>query len=176
MIESLVTVVHVLTCFFLILVILLQSGKGGGVSAAFGGGAGAALGQRAAATVLGKLTAGGAFIFMLTSMTLAVYSSPSSSDPTKDYKSGAGVTSDEKKDGKDLEDAKDGKDAKGDTEKAPIKIEPVPAKGDAPKPDAPGADPAAAPVPAPVPAPAGDPAPAADPAPAPEPAPAPAKE
>ncbi len=92
MIETLVTLIHVATCVFLILVILLQSGKGGGVSAAFGGGAGAALGQRAAATVLGKLTAAGAFIFMLTSMTLAVYSSPSATDPTKDYNPGAGVS------------------------------------------------------------------------------------
>ena len=92
MIETLVTFMHVATCIFLILVILLQSGKGGGVSAAFGGGAGAALGQRAAATVLGKLTAGGAFIFMLTSMTLAIYSSPSSKDPTKAYKAGAGAS------------------------------------------------------------------------------------
>ena len=56
MLETLVTVVHVLTCFFLILVVLLQSGKGGGVSAAFGGGAGSALGQSAAATVLGKVS------------------------------------------------------------------------------------------------------------------------
>jgi preprotein translocase subunit SecG len=56
------------------LFILLQSGKGGGVSAAFGGGAGAALGQRSAATVLGKLTVGLAVTFGITSMTLAILS------------------------------------------------------------------------------------------------------
>ncbi|MCB9548605.1 MAG: preprotein translocase subunit SecG [Myxococcales bacterium] len=85
MLETLVTVVHVLTCFFLILVVLLQSGKGGGVSAAFGGGAGSALGQSAAATVLGKVTSWAAGIFMVTSMVLAVYSSPSANDPTRKF-------------------------------------------------------------------------------------------
>jgi len=82
MIENIVTVVHILTCLLLILVILLQSGKGGGVSAAFGGGAGAALGQRSAATVLGKLTAVAATVFMITSMVLAVYSTPGVQDQT----------------------------------------------------------------------------------------------
>ena len=76
MIENIVTVIHILTCLLLILVILLQSGKGGGVSAAFGGGAGAALGQRSAATVLGKVTAVAATVFMVTSMSLAVFSTP----------------------------------------------------------------------------------------------------
>ena len=84
MIESIVTVVHVLTCLALILTILLQSGKGGGVSAAFGGGAGAALGQRSAATVLGKFTAGAAAVFMVTSMLLAIFSTPSARDRTLD--------------------------------------------------------------------------------------------
>jgi preprotein translocase subunit SecG len=85
MFEVLVTVVHIITCFFLIMVILLQAGRGGGVSAAFGGGAGAALGQRAAATVLGKVTSWAAGTFMVTSMVLAIYSSPSANDPTKKF-------------------------------------------------------------------------------------------
>lgn len=85
MLETVINIVHVLTCFFMILVILLQAGKGGGVSAAFGGGAGAALGQRAAATVLGKITAGCAVVFMLSSMGLAIYSSPTTQDPTRDF-------------------------------------------------------------------------------------------
>ena len=77
MIETFTTVLHVLTCFFLILAILLQSGKGGGISAAFGGGAGAALGQASATTVLTKFTGVAAGLFMVTSMVLAVYSTPS---------------------------------------------------------------------------------------------------
>lgn len=85
MFETLVTIVHILTCTFLILVVLLQSGKGGGVSAAFGGGAGSAIGQRGAATVLSKMTTGAAGTFMFTSMILAVYASPSADDPAKKF-------------------------------------------------------------------------------------------
>ena len=66
MIETLVTILHILTCLALILAILLQSGKGGGVSAAFGGGAGQALGQRSATTVLGRFTGIASTIFMVT--------------------------------------------------------------------------------------------------------------
>lgn len=76
MLETLTTIVHVLTCFFMILVILLQSGKGGGISGAFGGGAGAALGQRSANTVLTKLTGFAAAVFMVTSMVLAYMATP----------------------------------------------------------------------------------------------------
>lgn len=72
--ETLILIIHIIAAVGLILFILLQSGKGGGVSAAFGGGAGAALGQRSAATVLGKLTVGLAITFGITSMTLAVLS------------------------------------------------------------------------------------------------------
>ena len=57
---TLVTVVHVIVCVFLILVILLQAGKGGGMGGAFGGaGAQTVFGGRGATTFLGKLTAGG---------------------------------------------------------------------------------------------------------------------
>lgn len=83
MFEILITVVHVLVAVFLILVVLLQAGRGGGVSGAFGGGAGAAMGQRSAATVLGKMTAISAGIFMVTSMILAVMSTPTANDPTR---------------------------------------------------------------------------------------------
>ena len=72
--ETLILIIHIIAAVALILFILLQSGKGGGVSAAFGGGAGAALGQRSAATVLGKLTVGLAITFGITSMTLAILS------------------------------------------------------------------------------------------------------
>ncbi len=69
---TLVTVIHVFVCIFLVLVILLQAGKGSGMGAAFGGGGGNAMfGGRGAATFLGKLTAMCAVIFMATSMTLA---------------------------------------------------------------------------------------------------------
>ena len=82
MIETLVTILHILTCLALILAILLQSGKGGGVSAAFGGGAGQALGQRGATTVLGRFTGIASATFMITSMILAVYSTSEYRDET----------------------------------------------------------------------------------------------
>jgi preprotein translocase subunit SecG len=70
----LVTIVHVIVCMFLIIVVLLQSGKAGDISAAFGGqGSQAAFGPRGAATALSKATTVSAVLFMLTSVTLSIY-------------------------------------------------------------------------------------------------------
>lgn len=72
----LVTFVHIAVCFFLIVVVLLQSGKSGDVAAAFGGmGSQTAFGPRGAATVLSKATTWSAIIFMVTSITLSVVAS-----------------------------------------------------------------------------------------------------
>jgi preprotein translocase subunit SecG len=69
----LVTIIHVLVCLFLIIVVLLQSGKAGDISAAFGGqGSQAAFGPRGAATALSKATTISAVLFMLTSVTLSI--------------------------------------------------------------------------------------------------------
>jgi preprotein translocase subunit SecG len=69
----LVTIIHVIVCLFLIVVVLLQSGKAGDISAAFGGqGSQAAFGPRGAATTLSRATTISAVIFMLTSITLSV--------------------------------------------------------------------------------------------------------
>jgi len=73
MLIILVTVVHVIVCLFLIIVVLLQSGKAGDISAAFGGqGSQAAFGPRGAATALSKATTISAVLFMLTSITLSI--------------------------------------------------------------------------------------------------------
>src|SRR5579863_8020093 len=70
----LATIIHVMVCLFLIIVVLLQSGKAGDISAAFGGqGSQAAFGPRGAATALSKATTLSAVLFMLTSVTLSVY-------------------------------------------------------------------------------------------------------
>jgi preprotein translocase subunit SecG len=70
----LITIVHVVVCFFLIIVVLLQSGKSGDIAAAFGGqGSQTAFGPRGAATVLSKATTWSAIIFMVTSITLSVW-------------------------------------------------------------------------------------------------------
>jgi preprotein translocase subunit SecG len=69
----LVTIIHVIVCLFLIIVVLLQSGKAGDISAAFGGqGSQAAFGPRGAATALSKATTISAVVFMLTSVTLSI--------------------------------------------------------------------------------------------------------
>ncbi|MFC2171161.1 preprotein translocase subunit SecG [Acidobacteriota bacterium] len=74
--EILLTVAHILICVFLILVVLLQSGKGADLAGAFGGGGSqTALGSRGTATLLGKLTTFAAIAFMLTSLSLAIVKS-----------------------------------------------------------------------------------------------------
>lgn len=67
----LVTVLHVLVCAFLILVILLQQGRGGGLGAAFGGASQQVFGGAGAGNFLTKLTEIAAFTFMFTSLLLA---------------------------------------------------------------------------------------------------------
>ncbi len=75
------TIVHVSVCLFLILVVLLQTGKGADLAGAFGGGGSqTAFGARGATTLLHKITTGSAVAFMATSLILAVMASnPSSS-------------------------------------------------------------------------------------------------
>jgi len=69
----LITIIHVIVSFFLIIVVLLQSGKSGDVAAAFGGmGSQTAFGPRGAATALSKATAWSTVIFLLTSVTLSI--------------------------------------------------------------------------------------------------------
>jgi preprotein translocase subunit SecG len=71
-----VTTIHILVCFFIIIVVLLQSGKSGDISAAFGGqGSQTAFGPRGAASALSKATTWSAVAFMITSITLSVYAS-----------------------------------------------------------------------------------------------------
>ena len=73
MLYGLILVVHVLACFFLVAVILLQAGRGGGLAEAFGGAAQSVLGTRGAA-YLTRATTVFAVVFMLTSLTLAILS------------------------------------------------------------------------------------------------------
>ena len=76
------TIVHVLVCLFLILVVLAQQGKGQDLASAFGGaGSQTAFGARGTATLLSKITAGAAAIFMITSLMLS-YLRPAVSERT----------------------------------------------------------------------------------------------
>jgi len=73
---TLITIVHIAVCLFLIVVVLLQSGKSGDIAAAFGGmGSQTAFGPRGAATALSRATTWSAIIFMVTSITLSIYAS-----------------------------------------------------------------------------------------------------
>jgi len=68
--------VHVIVCFILIGVVLLQHGKSADLAGAFGGaGSQTAFGPRGAATLLSKMTAICAVIFMITSLSLAIMTS-----------------------------------------------------------------------------------------------------
>ncbi len=68
------TIVHIIVCLFLVIVVLLQSGKAADLAGAFGGmGSQTAFGPRGAATVLSKATTAAAALFMVTSLTLAIW-------------------------------------------------------------------------------------------------------
>ena len=70
---TLILIVHIVVCIFLIVVVLLQSGKAADLAGAFGGmGSQTAFGPRGSATVLSKATTVSAIVFMLTSMTLSI--------------------------------------------------------------------------------------------------------
>jgi preprotein translocase subunit SecG len=72
----LLTIVHVSICFFLVIVVLLQSGKAADLAGAFGGmGSQTAFGPRGSETILAKATRIAAAVFMVTSLTLAIFSS-----------------------------------------------------------------------------------------------------
>jgi len=69
--EAFLITVHYIICAFLIIVILLQAGKGADIGAVFGGGSQTVFGSRGPATFLSKMTAGVAIAFLVTSIWLA---------------------------------------------------------------------------------------------------------
>jgi len=73
MLLVLLTILHVLVCVFLIIVVLLQSGKAADLAGAFGGmGSQTAFGPRGSATLLSKATTVSAVVFMITSLSLSI--------------------------------------------------------------------------------------------------------
>src|SRR5438552_4276675 len=76
MVYTLLTIVHVLVCLFLIVVVLLQSGKAADLAGAFGGmGSQTAFGPRGSATLLSRVTTISAILFMVTSLSLSIVAS-----------------------------------------------------------------------------------------------------
>ena len=73
MLYYVITTLYVRVCFLLLLVVLLQQGKGGDIASAFGGGSSqTAFGARGGATLLSKITAAFAALFMLGALSLAI--------------------------------------------------------------------------------------------------------
>ena len=69
-----VTIVHIIVCIGLILVVLLQTGKGAEIGAVFGGGSSSTIfGSSGAGNFLTKLTTAMAIVFMITSLTLGYF-------------------------------------------------------------------------------------------------------
>src|SRR5918993_5641115 len=69
-----VTILHIIVCIGLILVVLLQTGKGAEIGAVFGGGSSSTIfGSSGAGNFLTKLTTGMAIVFMMTSLTLGYF-------------------------------------------------------------------------------------------------------
>jgi preprotein translocase subunit SecG len=65
-----VTALHIIICIALIMIVLLQTGKGAEMGAAFGGSTQTVFGSSGPAGFLNKLTTGVAILFMITSLTL----------------------------------------------------------------------------------------------------------
>lgn len=75
MLTAIILIVHVIVCIALILIILLQTGKGADIGAVFGGGSSQTVfGSTGAATFLSKVTIIAAVVFMVTSIVLTYFS------------------------------------------------------------------------------------------------------
>ena len=71
---TLLTIIHVLVCLFLVAIVLLQHGKGADVGATFGGSSQSLFGSEGPVPLLNKITTFSAIVFMGTSVTLAYFS------------------------------------------------------------------------------------------------------
>src|ERR1035441_10417664 len=82
----LLLILHVMVCLFLIIVVLLQSGKAADLAGAFGGmGSQTAFGPRGSATLLSKATTASAIVFMITSLSLSILATRGSSSGAKPF-------------------------------------------------------------------------------------------
>jgi preprotein translocase subunit SecG len=79
--NTIITVLHVIAAFCLILTVLLQAGKGAAMGSGLGGGSSQTMfGSSGAGNFLTKLTTGIAILFMVTSLTLATFSNKDKTD------------------------------------------------------------------------------------------------
>lgn len=82
-----VTIIHVIVSIGLILVVLLQTGKGAEMGAVFGGSSSTIFGSSGAGNFLTRLTTGMAIVFMITSLTLGYFSGRHSASSVFDTRS-----------------------------------------------------------------------------------------
>jgi preprotein translocase subunit SecG len=132
--QTLLTIVHIFVSIVLILVVLLQAGRGGGMGAAFGGASQQIFGGRGAGNFLARVTTVCAVIFFLSSLTLSMMTSRDKS--ALEGKLGTKTADTSKKD-----EAKSGAD-QGAGDAGPAEAPPATDTGVAPTP---------VPVPAPAP-------------------------
>ena len=75
MFTTLIVIIHIIVCIALILIILLQTGKGADIGAVFGGGSSQTVfGSTGASSFLSKVTVAAAVTFMITSIVLSYFS------------------------------------------------------------------------------------------------------
>ena len=67
------TTLHIVVCILMVLIVLLQKGKGADMGAAFGGSSQTLFGSAGPGTFLGKITTAVAVVFMITSLYLAYF-------------------------------------------------------------------------------------------------------
>ncbi len=83
---TILTIIHIIVCLFLVVIVLLQQGKGANMGATFGGSSQTVFGSEGPQPLLGKVTTIAAITFMVTSLTLAYISSHrGSSSVMKDF-------------------------------------------------------------------------------------------
>jgi preprotein translocase subunit SecG len=68
---TIITILHILVCVALVMIVLLQAGKGAEMGAAFGGASQTIFGSSGAMGFMTKLTTAAAIVFMITSLVLA---------------------------------------------------------------------------------------------------------
>jgi preprotein translocase subunit SecG len=71
---TILTIIHILVCIFMVSIVLLQHGKGADIGATFGGGGQSLFGTEGPVPMLNKVTTTAAVIFMMTSISLAYLS------------------------------------------------------------------------------------------------------
>lgn len=77
---TILTIIHIVVSLFLIIIVLLQHGKGADMGASFGGSSQTLFGTEGPLPLLNKITTASAIVFMITSLGLAILASSTAKD------------------------------------------------------------------------------------------------